>query len=230
MSHHSVSGAGSSTESIATIADVPPPLLKHIVTLAKDGQLDHVLDAQPPHNDYEGMGDALVPSPPHLQQPLGQGTGFPSHNSGAPTVASHSSPSSRSSPAPVPAFTRSLTQDVRPPTFGTQSRAQLQITTSHSLLRAVRSDRPSPLSSVAATSPYMETASEIGSSAGLTGATTSDAASSIFMDDDSELGNADEWNTTVFVGGLSSFVTEDDLLNHFREFGDIHYVSSPSAF
>ena len=215
MSHRSVGGAGNGSGSMATIADVPPSLLRHIVSLAKVGQLDGVLDdVQPPPEDYEGMGS-------HLQQSLSHGTGPPPRNSSMPMAASPSSPPPRSSPAPVSVFTRSHSQDVR--SFG-QPRAQLQISTSHSLHRGVRGDRPSPLSSVA--SPYMETASEIGSSTGLTGAAMSDAASSSFIDDDnSDLGDANEWNTTVFVGGLSSSVTEDDLFTHFVGFGRIHYVS-----
>ncbi|KAF5115605.1 hypothetical protein DV454_002208 [Geotrichum candidum] len=34
-------------------------------------------------------------------------------------------------------------------------------------------------------------------------------------------------NTTVFVGGLSGFVTEDELRNHFTAFGEITYVKIP---
>lgn len=34
-------------------------------------------------------------------------------------------------------------------------------------------------------------------------------------------------NTTVFVGGLSGFVTEDELRNHFMAFGEITYVKIP---
>lgn len=36
-------------------------------------------------------------------------------------------------------------------------------------------------------------------------------------------------NTTVFVGGLSSSVTEDDLRHYFAGFGDITYVKIPSG-
>lgn len=36
-------------------------------------------------------------------------------------------------------------------------------------------------------------------------------------------------NTTVFVGGLSSTVTEDELRRHFAGFGDITYVKIPSG-
>ncbi|KAF8312294.1 uncharacterized protein EI90DRAFT_3094106 [Cantharellus anzutake] len=47
------------------------------------------------------------------------------------------------------------------------------------------------------------------------------------MDDDgNDVGNSVEWNTTVFVGGLSSAVTEEELLSCFGVFGEIHYVSS----
>ena len=37
----------------------------------------------------------------------------------------------------------------------------------------------------------------------------------------------DHGNTTLFIGGLSSSVTEDDLQNLFGRFGDIIYVKVP---
>jgi RNA recognition motif-containing protein len=36
-------------------------------------------------------------------------------------------------------------------------------------------------------------------------------------------------NTTVFVGGLSSLVTEDELRLYFQPFGDITYVKIPAG-
>ena len=36
--------------------------------------------------------------------------------------------------------------------------------------------------------------------------------------------NSDPYNTTVFVGGLSSYATEETLKTYFSPFGDIHYV------
>jgi len=36
--------------------------------------------------------------------------------------------------------------------------------------------------------------------------------------------SSDPYNTTVFVGGLSSLIPEDTLRSYFAPFGDIHYV------
>lgn len=37
--------------------------------------------------------------------------------------------------------------------------------------------------------------------------------------------SGDPYNTTVFVGGLSSLIPEDTLRSFFSPFGEIHYVS-----
>lgn len=41
-----------------------------------------------------------------------------------------------------------------------------------------------------------------------------------------QLSNADQYNTTVFVGGLSPLISEETLRTFFAPFGDIHYVST----